>query len=63
MIKINIEKYCENCPGFDAEQTSSCTTTLDGSIVFVEHIIKCKNEASCKHIRKFLEQYKINEEN
>lgn len=63
MIKINVEKYCENCPGFEAEQDINCAVTSDGRTAFVEHIIECKHRFKCKQIYNYLEQYKINEEN
>lgn len=60
MIKINVEKYCENCPDFEAEQYTNCAVTSDGSTAFVEHLIGCKHKYKCKQIRNYLEQYKIN---
>lgn len=63
MIKINVEKYCENCPNLEVEQDTNCAVAVDGRTAFVEHIIRCKHRFQCKRIRDYLEQYKINGEN
>ena len=63
MIKIDIEKYCEECPGFGVEQDANCVFAPDGRTLFVKHTISCKHKNKCAQIRNYLEQYKINKEN
>ena len=60
MIKISVEKYCENCPNFEVEQDTNCAITSDGRTAFVEHLLECKHKYKCKQIRNYLEQSKIN---
>lgn len=61
MITLSIEEYCEHCPNFEAEQSTSYAKTLLNEIVSIEHIITCKNNERCKSIKHYLEQYEINE--
>ena len=60
MIKINVEKYCENCPDFKVEQDTSCAESIDGEIRFTTHILTCVHKNACAQIFKYAKQYEIN---
>lgn len=62
MIKLSIEEYCEHCPSFEVEQSTSYAKTLDNEIILIEHVVTCKNNDKCKRIRHYLERYEINDQ-
>ena len=61
MIKLDIEKYCYNCPDFEADvykqEISALHRTFDplvvkGDITY-ETVIKCKNRKRCSMIAEY----------
>ena len=59
MIRLNIEKYCENCPDFDPEKT--VTEYHCGNTVRVDTEISCSRATKCRCIMEFLKSEKENE--
>ena len=55
MIVLKIEKYCENCPHFEAETTRE--TSYDNSISIDYHTaVTCKSRRRCRAIYRHLEK-------
>jgi hypothetical protein len=51
VIELKIEKYCENCPFFEAEQDTFILTDS-------YHTIKCKNAEKCRNLLSYLQEVK-----
>lgn len=48
MIKLNVEKYCHNCPDFTADVTSYVNNESEG---INYHIITCEHSNRCMQIK------------
>lgn len=55
MIKLNVEKYCHNCPDFTADVTSYVNSESEG---INYHVITCEHSSRCMQIKKYLEGVK-----
>nr|DAT80524.1 MAG TPA: hypothetical protein [Caudoviricetes sp.] len=55
MIKLNVEKYCHNCPDFTANVISHVNSGSEG---ISYHIITCEHSSRCMQIKKYLEGVK-----
>ena len=53
MIKLDVEKYCHNCPNF-TEHVESCVIRF-GKCVENSHVITCEYSGRCTQIKKYLE--------
>nr|DAG55659.1 MAG TPA: hypothetical protein [Caudoviricetes sp.] len=62
MIKLNVEKYCHNCPDFTANVTSyaaDVTSYVNNQSEGINyHIITCEHSNRCMQIKKYLEGVK-----
>lgn len=52
MIKLDVKKYCQNCPYFEAEAKS--VTVPSGNSWVTDTIISCENKDKCSRITKYL---------
>lgn len=60
MIRLNVEKYCENCPDFDPEKTM--TQYYSGyNTVHIDTEIICSKATKCRCIMEYLKSEKENE--
>lgn len=59
MIRLNVEKYCNNCPDFDPEKT--VTAYFAGCHSKVDTEITCSRATKCKCIMEYLKSEKENE--
>lgn len=54
MIELLLEKYCDNCPRFEADQeTVYLYCEIYGKTA--NHYIRCKHHQECSTIKKYLE--------
>ena len=62
MMQLNVEKYCENCPDFEAvtnkldrsyRDGKVCFLTVDGKVCFLA-IVRCENSDRCREIQKHI---------
>lgn len=61
MIRLDVSKYCSNCPGFEPIVEKSVLRG-DGGIKMVDTVIICKNAARCRNIYSYLRNEYENEE-
>lgn len=63
MIRLDISKYCSNCPGFDPVVEKNVLRG-DGGIKMVDTVVTCKNAARCRNIYSYiLNEHKNNTKN
>lgn len=56
MIRLDVEKYCYNCPHFTAHVTSYVMGF--GNDAENDHVITCEYSDRCTQIKKYLEEEK-----
>lgn len=58
MIKLDVAKYCHNCPEFEVEEDKSSVMGFSfeehGEIEINDTVIRCKHCVKCENIRKHL---------
>lgn len=53
MIKLEVDKYCDNCPEFESHVIKN--TIYCNSTTITNTIIECEHRERCRSIKKFLE--------
>lgn len=53
MIELEVEDYCHNCPMFEPCSVNNSFFS-DASLIIVQINVKCKNEAKCYQLIKYL---------
>lgn len=56
MIKLDIDRYCDNCPKFEAHveiNSINCATLTSKTITHTT--ITCEHQDMCRSIKEFLE--------
>lgn len=53
MIQLKVEKYCEDCPDFEAVTNKLDRAYLDGKVCFLT-IVRCENSDRCREIQKHI---------
>lgn len=53
MIHLEIEKYCHECPEFDADVSK---LTANGEVI--DTVIQCAHSERCRTIKAYLEKQK-----
>lgn len=56
MIILDVEKYCHECPEFEADVRGETLTDGYGMVVVVDHTIRCKHRDKCRAIKNHLEK-------
>lgn len=56
MIQLCVEKYCQNCTGFEAEVKKSQSLDAVGRPVKTNIYIHCKKKEECKNLMKHLQK-------
>lgn len=55
MIRLQVEKYCHNCPEFEAQvEKEHCYTYKDGSVT--NTTVTCEHRSKCECIRECVER-------
>lgn len=57
MIKLEVAKYCENCPEFEADvkkETAKMYAEDSGAYTYCDTVIRCAHAERCANIRKHL---------
>ena len=55
-IVLNVEKYCEDCPGFAAKLDSRTLCDGYGQPVTISHTITCERRDTCAMIVNYLKE-------
>lgn len=58
MILLEVDKYCQTCPEFEADIETNTTHDFFGNVIVGDTKIYCKNRDICHNIRKHLEEQK-----
>lgn len=53
MIRLDVSKYCSNCPGFEPIVEKNVLRG-DGGIKMVNTVVTCKNSARCRNIYSYI---------
>ena len=57
MIRLDVEKYCEQCLDFNPDITYPSRSGKDyGDLVLSDTIVRCENRKRCANIKRYLEQ-------
>lgn len=56
MICLEVEPYCDDCQGFDADVIRPERTYADNEVVMSNTIVRCKYRNRCRAIKKYLER-------
>ena len=65
MIKLEVEKYCENCPEFEADvdKTSYISSSMQSiHESFCNTVITCEHSERCRVIMDYLSKEKEDEQ-
>ena len=62
MIKLDVEKYCQDCPDFEAKVYKEFFEDFYG-FKLPNTYISCKNTDKCRRIKRYLEKEIKNEKN
>ena len=65
MIKLEVEKYCENCPEFEADvdKTSYISSSMQSiHESFCNTVISCEHKNRCRVIMDYLSKEKKDEQ-
>ena len=55
MITLNIQKYCHECPDFEADVRKQDTADFHIGHVWHDTLISCAHRNRCYEIKKYLE--------
>ena len=58
-IRLDVQPYCENCPGFEADVDKNKLEMLsDFKVADVIHetTVRCKRRKTCEGIKRYLEK-------
>ena len=55
-LELNVEKYCNDCPDFEAK-VDKINIETDDSFYKCFSVISCKNREKCHHIAEYIERY------
>lgn len=53
MIRLDVSKYCSNCPGFDPVVEKNILHN-DGGFQMVDTVVTCKNAGRCRSIYSYI---------
>lgn len=53
MIRLDVSKYCSNCPGFEPTVDKSVVRG-DGGLKIVETVITCGHAGRCRSIYSYI---------
>lgn len=56
MIKVSVEKYCENCPEFEPDVYKSTIANLACRPMHTETIIRCEHRERCHRMYQCLKE-------
>ena len=56
MIQLCVEKYCQNCTGFEAEVEKHQSLYADGRPIMTNTYIYCERKEECKNLMKHLQK-------
>lgn len=55
MIHLDVEKYCQDCPAFEAV-TDRSIANLGCDAVYIDIAVRCENKDRCKAIHAYLKE-------
>lgn len=56
MITLDVESYCNNCPGFEADVYITCLHSPYNDEQMYNTFIRCGNRNKCKTIYDYLKE-------